>query len=155
MKWDTDEPAPITLRFPSPQKYKSSKSYLPVTGIIAEFEVERPPFSHVSRKVPLLEVTNVILLSVTTTPFVLDLSVSTAKPLKPLTLRNVDRVSPDVNSTTLLPLAVHERALEFPAAQVQVTVSPRHTDCLSHVTEVSPSIKRENNMTTCGVIILL
>lgn len=77
------------------------------------------------------------LLVITWIPFTLEFSVSTANALDPDTTLRVSRASFDEN-TSLFPLLVQASAFELPMAQVQVTVSPGHTDCLSHVTRVAP-----------------
>jgi hypothetical protein len=102
-------------------------------GMMVDSEVERSTFSHVNLME--LEATKVRLLVITLMPFLLELSVRVANVLEPFTLRLDPRVSIDAN-VRLFSLLVQVREVEFPVVQVQVTVSPGHTDCLSHSIEV-------------------
>ena len=55
----------------------------------------------------------------------------------------VSRGSVDIN-TSLLPLLIHANAFEFPVAQVHVSLSPGHTDCLSHITKIASKYEINN-----------
>ena len=105
-----------------------------MTGTITDSEVERSTFPHMSTL--LIDATNVILLMITLIPFLSEFSVRTADVLDPFTFCLISRGSFAAN-INLFPLVVHTSVFEFPVVQVQVTVSPGHTDLLSHVTEVS------------------
>jgi hypothetical protein len=123
--------------------------YIPETGMMTDSEAERSIFSHVSTVLLELEATNVKLLLSTLMRFILELFVSTANALEPVTLRLVSRGSLDVNNS-LFPLLVHASAFEFPTVHMQVTVSPGHTDCLSQSTEVvstiAQAVLKHNNL---------
>ena len=80
------------------------------------------------------------LLMITLKPFLLEFSVSTANVLEPVTLRLVCRGSVDEKAKLFPFIVVQLRAFEFHVTQMQVTVSPGHTDCLSQVVEIT-SIK--------------
>jgi hypothetical protein len=104
--------------------------------MMMDFEVERSIFSHVSILLLELEATKVKLLVITLRPFMLELSVSTAKNvLEPVTLHLISEGSLDIKNT-LFPSLVHASEFELSVVQVQVTVSPGHTDCLSQSIEV-------------------
>ena len=79
------------------------------------------------------------MLVITLTSFVSEISVSITNALDPRTLCLIIKESFAINSS-LFPLLIQASEFEFPVAQVQVTVSPGHTDCLSHVTRAAPAI---------------
>ena len=111
-----------------------------VVGIIIGSITVRSIFSHVSIIMGSFEeMLTVILLMITLILFTLEFSVSTANVLDPDTFRLVSRGSVDVN-INLFPLLIQASEVEFPVIQVHVTVSPVHTDCLSHVTRVASAI---------------
>ena len=103
-------------------------------------EIERS-LEHVSTLLLelVLEVTKVRLLVITLMPFTLEFSVSTANVLEPVTLRLISTESVDANISRS-PLLVQESVFEFPVVQVQVTVSPEHTVCLSQLIKVVSTV---------------
>ena len=115
-------------------------NHLPEIGIRRAFVVEPLTFSHVNKIVSDVEAIKVRLLVITLTPFVLELPVSTAVVLEPLSSRLVSGGSSAVNSSLLPLFNTQANAFEFPIAEAHVTFSPRHADCLSHVIEVSLSV---------------
>ena len=120
----------------------------PEIGIITDLEVEWSTFSHVSMLV--IDTMKVKLLVITLMPFVSELFVSTANVLEPVTSRLVSRGSVEVNISRF-PSLLHSSVLEFSIVQVQVTVSPRHTDCLSQTTEVAATIVLNNIIITKNI----
>ena len=112
---------------------------------MTDSEVGRSTFAHVSTTLlPKLEATKVRLLVITLIPLVSEVSASTAYVLEPVKSRLVPRGSVDAK-VRLFPLLVQVSVFEFPVVQVQVTVSPRHTDCLSQTIEVVSKIAVCNN----------
>ena len=103
---------------------------------------ERSTFSHITTLLILLGVMKVRLLTITLTPFLSEFSAITANVLELFTSRLVIRGSFDANSS-LLPSVIHTSVFEFPVLQVQVTVSPGHTDCWSQSTEVESTIAEQ------------
>ena len=115
--------------------------YLPTTGSMTVFFLARSAFSHVSItsvSVELVGTPTVILLMITLTPFLSEVSTSTENILESGTRRIVNGESVDVNDKlNLSSLFVQTSVFESPVVQVQVTASPGHTVCLSHITEAA------------------
>ena len=110
------------------------------------FMVERATFSHVNRMVSCVEAIKVRFVVITLTPFVLELLVSTAYVLEPVTLRLVIKGGSNAANFILSSLIIQTSAFEFPVAEAHVTLSPRQANCLSQVIEVSLSVLNKSNI---------
>ena len=88
---------------------------------------------------------------ITLIPFISEFSVSMANEFDAEILRLVDTGSFDINCTPV-PFIIQANVFEFPVAQVQVTVSPGHTDVFSQTMKgASIDMKVADNNECTGV----